>query len=434
MKKIEEYNKIKKREMIEKLEKQKDNLASLKTKNRNLREILNSLPELIILFDQDYNYMEIWHTISGDLVAAKADLLGKNIEDVLPEGVVEKYIDNGSEALKKNEMVSFEYKLNINGNDKYFETQLLPKSLENYQKRVFLADIKNISRRKKAEKERREQKAYFEQLFKNSIEGIVLLDNNNRVMRVNKKFEEIFKYKESEIIGEDLDDLITPKEYGNEGRNYSNDVICGETVTDEVIRETKDGKKIHVSLHGFPIKLSEDQLGIYAVYNDISQRKKEEEKIKYLSFHDQLTGLYNRRYFENEIERLNHSRRLPIAIVVGDIDGLKGINDTYGHKKGDKYIEKISNIIEETTRTEDVVARIGGDEISIILPETGSSQAKKLCERIRNKCEEFNQTKNFPVSLSISLGHATTHKIEDDLNEVFKKADRRMYQNKGRKR
>ena len=108
------------------------------------------------------------------------------------------------------------------------------------------------------------------------------------------------------------------------------------------------------------------------------------KEIEHLSFHDEMTDLYNRRYFENEMERLNKSRRLPISIVIADMDELKQINDNYGHKMGDRYIKKAAEIINSATRSGDVVARIGGDEFVIILPGTNTNLAKELCERIQN--------------------------------------------------
>ena len=276
----------------------------------------------------------------------------------------------------------------------------------------------------------KKQKAYFEQLFKNSNEGIVLLNNKNQVLKCNQKFTEIFGYNESEIRMKDIDEFILSEDYIDEGKTFTNEVKKGNRITDEVIRKTKCGKNIHVSLNAFPIKLSADQIGIYAVYNDITKRKKEEEKIKFLSFHDQLTNLYNRRYFENEMERLNRSRKLPISIIVADIDDLKHINDSYGHKTGDKYIKKISDVINQTTRHEDIVARIGGDEFAIILPESDIEVAQKLCQRIKVNCNQFKHSNVLPEPLRISLGYATAQTEKQDLNETFKVADRNMYEDK----
>ncbi len=292
----------------------------------------------------------------------------------------------------------------------------------------------DIDDRKEAEKKLKQQEAHFEQLFKNSAEGIVLLDNNQYVLRANKKFEEIFGYKESDIKGKNVDDLIIPEEYKDEGHNYAKQVEKGNTITEETVRKKKSGKRIDVFLHGFPVKLADDQMGAYGVYNNITERKEREAKIEFLSFHDKMTGLYNRRYFENEMERLNETRRLPISIIIGDMDGLKDINDNYGHRMGDKFIEKCAEIINTITRSEDIVARIGGDEFAIILPGTNTSLAKELCERIQSRFNQYNRTSKFPELLSISLGFANKEKRDDDLNKVFNKADKIMYENKKQSR
>src|SRR6056297_2302327 len=105
-------------------------------------------------------------------------------------------------------------------------------------------------------------------------------------------------------------------------------------------------------------------LGFLGIGLDITKRKQKEEEIKRLSFYDQLTELYNRRYFENELKRLDKSRQLPIIIIVGDMDNLKNINDNYGHKKGDEFIKKTGDILNNSVRKENVVARIGGDEFA----------------------------------------------------------------------
>ena len=170
------------------------------------------------------------------------------------------------------------------------------------------------------------------------------------------------------------------------------------------------------------------------IHLDIDEKKKSEQKIKYLSFHNQLTGLYNRRYFENEIERLNQSRRLPISIVVMDMDGLKSINDRFGHRTGDEFIKKAGSIFKESFRKEDVVARIGGDEFSVILPETDLETSRELCSRVQQRMKQFNENRDLPVPIKISLGTAVMQGPNQDLNQVFDEADRNMYHNKGRRR
>ena len=292
----------------------------------------------------------------------------------------------------------------------------------------FLGFVEDIDRRVKMENRLKKQKVYFEQLFNESTEGIVLLNNKGTVLKVNKFFLNIFEYDRDEVLGANIDELITPEDKKNEGVYYTEEVMDGKDIIDESIRKTKTGEKINVSIHAFPIKLEEGQIGIYGIYNDITERKKQEEKRRFLSFHDQLTELYNRRYFENEMERLNDSRKTPISIIVGDLDGLKGVNDNFGHRAGDQYIKATADIIKNVTRSEDIVAIIGGDEYAVLLPQTNEKNVKRVIERISSQIEFHNkESKN---SISISIGYAVKKSNDENLEEVFKRADAMMYRQK----
>ena len=159
------------------------------------------------------------------------------------------------------------------------------------------------------------------------------------------------------------------------------------------------------------------------------ERKSSEEKIKHLSFHDSLTGLYNRAYFEEELERYNFPRYYPLSIVMLDVNGLKVINDTFGHQEGDRLLQNLSQTLTSVSRQGDILARIGGDEFAILLPSTTSEQAHEFCERIKKACQ---QDKIGPIylRLNISLGHATQEGEYKDINSLLRAADRNMYQDK----
>ncbi|MGM0437653.1 MAG: diguanylate cyclase [Bacillota bacterium] len=306
----------------------------------------------------------------------------------------------------------------------------IPEDKDNYSN-VYIS-ILDIGERKMAERVNKRQNAYFQQLFDNSPEAIALLDNREHIIKVNDSFEDIFGYKHEEIEGRKINDIILPSDYEEEGKEITQKVKEGYTVESESVRKTKSGKKIFVSIKGYPITYNDKQLGVYAIYNDITVRKKEENKIKYLSFHDQLTDLYNRRFFEEERDRLENSRDLPISIIVADMDGLKAINDNYGHKKGDEYLKIIAEIIESSVREADIVARIGGDEFAILLPSANKRIASEIENRILVKSKE--RSKKLKEPLSISTGSATKNKFKESLEEVFKIADKQMYRNKESKK
>jgi diguanylate cyclase (GGDEF)-like protein len=160
---------------------------------------------------------------------------------------------------------------------------------------------------------------------------------------------------------------------------------------------------------------------------DIARRKEVEGRLKYLSFHDRLTGLYNRAYFDDALRRLDVNRQLPISIIMGDVNGLKIINDTFGHQAGDRLLIKAANILKQSCRSEEIICRWGGDEFLIILPGTDKDSAMRIYERIKEKCKAAVR-ENF--SLSISLGVATKELEFKKIEDTLKEAEDRMYRDK----
>ncbi|MES0341445.1 MAG: HD domain-containing phosphohydrolase, partial [Candidatus Humimicrobiaceae bacterium] len=254
-------------------------------------------------------------------------------------------------------------------------------------------------------------------LIENIRDGVIVLDRNNRIMEINPIAKKMIK--STKVLGKDIESFW-PK--------YS-DYLIGHSAMDRELSVGTGSKK----------KIYDVQISPYSDYRgdlissiislrDITERKKTEEKLRYLSFHDKMTGLYNRAFFEEELKRLDVDRELPISIVMGDADGLKLINDTFGYEKGDALLVNIGKIIEDTCREEDIIARWGGDEYAILFPRTSEETALKIVERIEGKCTDTASPDSMPIS--ISLGAATKTVISQDIKEIIRQAEDRMRRRK----
>jgi len=166
---------------------------------------------------------------------------------------------------------------------------------------------------------------------------------------------------------------------------------------------------------------------LIGMIQDVTERKRAEEKIVYLSFRDQLTGLYNRRFFEKELARLDCERNYPLTLVMGDVNGLKLINDSFGHATGDELLTKVAQVLREACREDDLIARLGGDEFVIVLPNTDTADAEQILKRINALAL---QVRVGSIELSISFGYETKRYKEEQIRELFKRAEDHMYKKK----
>jgi diguanylate cyclase (GGDEF)-like protein len=165
--------------------------------------------------------------------------------------------------------------------------------------------------------------------------------------------------------------------------------------------------------------------GVISSGKQIKAFKRQNEKIRYLSFHDEMTGLHNRRYFENKLEALDDPKKHNPSVIIADINNLKVINDNHGHKIGDQYIKSAANLLKSELREKDIISRIGGDEFAIILPETNKEECKKIITRIKEKAKKHPE-KYF----SIAFGYIYDSSKYQSLEAMINAADRKMYHNK----
>lgn len=164
---------------------------------------------------------------------------------------------------------------------------------------------------------------------------------------------------------------------------------------------------------------------------DITRRKEEEELFKFLSFHDPLTGVYNRTYFENELLRLSRGRNYPISIIAMDVDGMKTVNDFLGHDRGDELLKTCARVVQEILRETDILARTGGDEFTVLLPGTDDETGHKVVDRIRENIKRYNQlSRGNQVPLGISMGLSCAREPGNDMHGILKEADDLMYRDK----
>jgi len=267
----------------------------------------------------------------------------------------------------------------------------------------------------------------------NSIPDLIFYKDSDSVyLGCNRAFEQFVGKKEAQIIGR-TDFELFDKQVAAQFREMDISMMNqkSQRLNEELVTYP-DGSKVYLDTLKTPFyDFDGNVLGLIGISRDITERKKKEKEIIYLNYHDVLTGLYNRTFFDEERKRLDTKHQLPLSVIIGDINGLKLINDAFGHAEGDKLLVAISKILRSCCRAEDIIARTGGDEFSILLPITNGNSAKTIYDRIKKICEEYATKSDKEVYYpSISLGYSTKTEEDEPLDTVMKVAEENMYRRK----
>jgi len=271
-----------------------------------------------------------------------------------------------------------------------------------------------------------------EEILDSFTVGVVIVNQNEELVYVNDLANKITGYSidDLENINHWFAEAYPDPDYREKVKNNFRNKVKNKESYNRILQIfDKNNEEKYIEFRIKPLKNDH----IMANIIDVTEKIKRQKKIEYLSFHDELTGLYNRHYLQEELKKLNKSRKYPISIIIGDLDNLKAINDTFGHLAGDRYIKKAANIIKSLLRNEDIIARVGGDEFVIVLPNTTNKTAESITKRIREKFKLENKKIDRSIKFDISLGISTAENKKTNLINCYHLADQNMYKNKNNK-
>jgi diguanylate cyclase (GGDEF)-like protein/PAS domain S-box-containing protein len=273
-----------------------------------------------------------------------------------------------------------------------------------------------------------ESEAKHKTMIDNISDVIVIIDDNGIIKYNSPNMEEKSGWMTKDFSNRSIWEELHPEEREHiKGELQGLLEENGLKKTMETRGICKDGSIKHIEFTAVNLKMDSSIKGILINFHDITERKIREEEILHLNYHDSLTGLYNRTFFKKEVECLDTESQLPLSVIIGDINGLKLINDSLGHGEGDKLLVGIGKILDSCCRKEDIPARTGGDEFSILLPRTNNETAYEIVKKINSACEEYNKkVSNELYYTSISLGYATKTSMEETFNDILKDAEDHM--------
>lgn len=265
----------------------------------------------------------------------------------------------------------------------------------------------------------------YHRLAENSPVGICVVQEE-KISYINSTFKEMCCKSRQEILGANFFDFIH-QEDREEVKSYYKNVTNPQQIPGaiEIKLVPQANEVIWVDLRMADI-FYQGVKSKLLIMLDITKRKQAQNEVDYLNYHDRLTDLYNRSFLKQELDRLDTKRQVPISIIMGDVNGLKLVNDAFGHQKGDQLLQQAAQILQNCCREEDIVTRWGGDEFVILLPQTPNKIAQEICTRIKEACANNEE----PVQFNIALGVGTKEEMSEDIDKILNNADDKMYKNK----
>jgi len=373
----------------------------------------------------DYRFLSInkgYEVLTG---LKKEDIIEKTVLEVLPN--TEKYwIEKFGKVALNRESIQFEgYSQEIG---KYFR-------VTGYSpiKGQFVVIVDDITERKRLELEIIKEKETLSATLKSIGDAVITTDANGWITSMNPVASKLTGWSEKEAVFKPFNEVfnITFEDKNIKIENPIEQVILTNNTVElanHTILISRNGSKYFIEDTASPIKNEKgEMIGVVLVFRDVTQKTLKEEEIIHISKHDFLTKLPNRRYFDEKLKALDQDEYYPLFISMIDLDGLKLINDAYGHQTGDLAIIEVASQISKHIRKKDFAARIGGDEFVIIYPNTTIDEYKKIRDSI---LEGISANPIKDIHVSLSFGHAIKMNSSESIDEVLIKTENDMYARK----
>lgn len=373
---------------------------------------------------------------------AEADMHGYEVEELLGKEArvlspPERWKKLSSDEMKELKNWKRE-RVNLRNNGSTFPTQLDSNVVLNAEGDPIgvITNCEDITGRKEAEHAIQESEARYRSLVESTEDSIYLLDRDFRYIFINKQHLTRLGVTQNEILGKPYSDFHTEEETSDliEKVMY---VFTTEGSTQHEHRSRRDGKHFLRTLS--PVRDADGNIvAVTVISKDIAKLKRMEDELRTLSLTDELTGLYNRRGLVALGEQqLNVADRLMKRVLVfyADLDGLKKVNDSFGHQEGDRLLVATARVLKEAFRKSDIVARIGGDEFVCMTVDVGEQEAARILSRLQEKIDDLNAAGDSQYRLAVTVG--TTYYDPESpttLDDLIKRADSAMYELKRKKR
>ncbi|MFW6273958.1 MAG: HD domain-containing phosphohydrolase [Halanaerobium sp.] len=394
----------------------------------DLKEFLNLCSYAAIFINQQAEVVYISNKIpelseakcfKREISAGKSNYIDFIKVNELPQAEI--LIENIELILnRQRESFEFEYCFDQNKN-LYFKVKI------SRFKRGVIVLYQNISEKKITEQKLFQEKKWSDTVFENGPMGILLLDSEGKVLQANQTLVEYSGYDKSELIGNSIFETVVLEENKEGAKKFINRILAGEEV--EYIGESrrKNGEIYPILFKERRIEIPGQGNCVLSMQLDYTEYKKQQQKIKYIGYHDQLTDCYNRSYIEKEIKKIDSASHLPLAVVMIDINGLTLVNESYGYQMGDQILIKVAARLEKFLGENDILGRWSGDEFIILLPESDSEKITGLRESVEAFCDS---TADDEIPVSLGFGSAIKEKKNVDLYQIINQADRNMNQDK----
>jgi len=276
------------------------------------------------------------------------------------------------------------------------------------------------------------QLSYNRTLYLNSIinsihDILITVDGNGIIDYYNKSAIDEFFHSTEQLRKNFRDAMSTVSLYNITEEKDASFSEFNQNINHYSFESTFQNTTIYLTQQMYPIMQNEVKIGAVYVFHDVTHQYLKEQELTYISFHDHLTKLYNRRFFEVELARLNVARNLPLALIMIDVNGLKLINDSFGHNVGDLLLIEVANSMKEASRKSEICCRIGGDEFVILLPLTSKQNAINVVKRIQ-KVASTKSVKSIDISFAVGIGVKT--KDDENISQIFKVMEDDLYRNK----